>query len=506
MTRQRKLTSSLRARLVIATAVACVIVFCVAGVALFVLLRASFTEEFDRSLLAKAQALQAMTDQDDTGIKFEADLSNLSEYRAGQRNDFFEMWSQDGKVIAKSASLGETAHIPLPSARPDHPVYQPLELRTGQGARTITVNFIPRPENEGGVAEGGKREVTMVVARSTRGLEHELRETAWLIVFVFGVATLAAVVAMITLVTRGLRPVASLANHIARTDEHNLAAPIPLDQMPTELEPIVSRLNDLLARIDSVMAREKAFTADVAHELRTPISGLEAALEVCASKPREAPEYRRVVERCLSTVRAMHAMVNNLLLMARADAGQIPVNRQAVSVQEVLRESWALRESQAQSRELSIQWDVPDELKMMTDPELLRIVINNLLDNAVNHCNAGGLVRISAVRSEINVLLTVANSGCTLSPEDVTQIFERFWTADRSRTATGAHAGIGLSLSRKIASLLGASMSATADGGVFSIHIACPIGDLLGIKQPSIQTGRQSSAATAPAAVVSTPR
>ena len=237
--------------------------------------------------------------------------------------------------------------------------------------------------------------------------------------------------------------------------------------------PVVQRLNDLLQRLQDTLEREKAFSSDVAHELRTPLSGLETALEVSASQRRSPEEYERVISRCLDVSRRMHAMVDNLLMLARAESKQLVVQRDHRWIcADLCREAWTNFQQRADERKLHIDWRVPDDCVVNSDQEKIRLLLHNFFDNAVSYTDQGGRITI-AIECRPKARLQVSNTGSRLTAEDATHVFERFWRGDRARTA-GNHCGLGLTLCRNIAQVLGGAIAAKSDGGVFSVTLEFP--------------------------------
>jgi two-component system sensor histidine kinase QseC len=456
---------SLRARLIVRTLTACVACFVVAGIALYLSVRTVLIKEFDMALQANVAGIVTATEVGSRGVHVEQDALNA--HTAGGR-DLCEIWSEDGKLISKSTSLGvhDLARIDF-----DKPVF--VTLPDGRMGRQVSVKFVPgRDEDVEHLASAAQSPVVLSVARDGRELERELRRTAWAIIVVFGLATLAASAAMWPAVSGGLRPVAALADRIKTARQRGLSDRIELDRAPAELMPVVTRLNELLDGIESAFGREKAFTADVAHELRTPISGLEAILEVCAGRDRTGDEYRQVLSRCRATVGQMHRLVEQLLLLARAESGQVVMEMKWVNVSELLKECWDAVEDRARDRSLRLEFEVPETCEIRTDRGLLAVVLHNLLDNAVSYADDGGTVLVKWDEKGKQTALRVSNSGCTLAAADVTKVFEPFWRDDAARTATGRHAGLGLSLCRKIMTLLGGSTTAQVrQGGIFEVEL-----------------------------------
>jgi two-component system heavy metal sensor histidine kinase CusS len=276
-------------------------------------------------------------------------------------------------------------------------------------------------------------------------------------------------------IRRGLEPVDVLATDLSAIGEQNLSARLRLDAAPKELSPIVNRLNDLLSRLHGAFEREKAFTADAAHELRTPLAGLEAALGVCAKKPRAPEAYAVVVNDCLAVVRGMHAMIDNLLLLARADAQQVQVTRESVRVADLIDDTAAQFSKKIADRSLQVSLDVDGDLLVQTDRDRLLHVLKNLFDNAACYADTGGAIRVSAAGGNPHVKIRIANTGSRISAEDAAHVFDRFWRGDPARSDVGTHCGVGLSVCQKMIIALGGSISASsAPGGEFVVEISLP--------------------------------
>jgi two-component system heavy metal sensor histidine kinase CusS len=246
----------------------------------------------------------------------------------------------------------------------------------------------------------------------------------------------------------------------------------------------VSRLNDLLGRLEAAFDREKCFTADAAHELRTPLAGIQTALEVCASQPRDVPHYRQVVQSCLKTARQMHGLIDNLLLLARADADRVAVSSEPVDVAQLIRDAWVHFQPIARQRGLHVEMSLSDAV-IDTDRDKLEIIVNNLLANAVQYTDDGGRVGITVTPSNGSLQMQVANTGAPLPPEHCEKVFDRFWRGDVARSSNGGHYGLGLAVCRKLAEAMGVRLTAHAlPEGVFVVNLGLPAAS---VTRPSIQ-------------------
>jgi two-component system, OmpR family, heavy metal sensor histidine kinase CusS len=277
--------------------------------------------------------------------------------------------------------------------------------------------------------------------------------------------------ALVFVVGRAVRPVNRLAAEIESLRETDLARRLDLPDVPAELAPVVQRLNGLLGRLENAFGRERAFTADVAHELRTPLAGLVTTLEVCRSRPRDNPAYEAAIDKCRKMIDRMQAMVESLLLLARADGGQLAAVRKRVDLSQLLSECWADCQMRAEQRGLRIDWEVPSGCIVESDPDKLRIIFQNLFDNAVSYVDDGGMIRVVVDAEAVEI----SNSGSKIGSEELPHLFERFWRGDQARTDTGVHCGLGLSLCRRLMELLGGQIGVNAvQGGSFVVRCTIP--------------------------------
>jgi signal transduction histidine kinase len=221
-----------------------------------------------------------------------------------------------------------------------------------------------------------------------------------------------------------------------------------------------------------VFLRERSFTADVAHELRTPLAGVRSTIEVTLSSDRRPGEYREALDDCLQIAVRMQWMVENLLMLARLDAGQMTFRRQTIPLFELADTCWRLFSERAGARGVVFENRIPGELSCVCDSDGLTSALTNLFQNAVDYTQPGGRVWVEGRRTGDRIQVSISNTGCRLTPEECSQVFERFWRADPSRRDTGKHAGLGLALVRRILSSLGGEVTAEVDAAdVFTVRI-----------------------------------
>lgn len=463
---------TIRSRLILSTASATGIILIVLGLVLYRAISDHLVAGFDESLSVRAESLVAATEQKGDQVTIEVDPDQMPEFRRRSHPDYFELTDTAGRTVAASPSLG-TAHLAPFSAGEGSPRFQFSRLPDGRSGRTTQVRFKPRREDDHGVADPAPgMEAILTVAGDTRDLNRTLSRIRLLM----GTLCLSAVVAsagtMAWLVRHGLRPLDRLARQIETVGQPDLSHRVASAGAPAELAPVIDRLNGLLDRLQDMVARERHLTADIAHELRTPLAGIETAMEVCLSQSRDPEQYRTTLTRCLGIVRGTHGMVEQLLLLARAETGQLPVQRESISVKMLLEECWSSFAARADRRHVRVDWQVSDDLVVVSDRAKLQMILHNLLDNAVTYVNENGLISIRAMAEQEGLSLIIANTGSQLAAEDAAHALDRFWRGDPSRRDTGTHCGLGLTLCARLVALLDGTIRLTSEkGGLFTVTI-----------------------------------
>ena len=428
--------NSIRRHLLISLLVGLTLVLSAGGVALFLRTRAILTSEFDRAERAEAALLVAQTEDD--GEKVQLDLVGISvpEY---EREEYYQLWLPDGQTVARSPSLG---FDDLPRREGD------VELPDRRPGRAIMMQFVPMPAEEDQPPNPHPQSVTLVIARDRVGLNRTLAGIGAGMLLVGALVLLATALIVTTAVRRGLAPLDAVGQQAVTIHASSLQTRFATDAMPAELRPITKRLNDLLARLDEAFQRERRVTADIAHELRTPIAELRALAEVGVKWPEEA-----AFADALQIAQRMETLVTGLLALARHDAGHQPVAYEPGELRAVVDEVWSPLAERARNRQLEVAIDVTGQWQ--TDPTLLRMIVGNLLANAVEYANERGQIRVAGDESRLDI----SNTTDQITREDLPHLFERFWRKDAARTHDG-HSGLGLTLARAATAAIGLELSA----------------------------------------------
>jgi two-component system heavy metal sensor histidine kinase CusS len=322
--------------------------------------------------------------------------------------------------------------------------------------------------------------VDIIVAQEVDGLDHDIAMIGWLLFLVTSSTILVSEWLMAWAVRRSLRPLNRLADSIAKLDDDDFGKRIKIQDTPTELAPVIDHLNDLLSSIDSILTRERGFSADVSHELRTPLSGLLSTIDVCLRKPRDPENYQHALTTCRRITRQMQGVVVNLLDLTRLESKRTVVPCEPVDLHRLIGTQWCLYTECATRRHVTVKWRLNHGLAL-TNADRLGQIIGNLFDNAVSYVNEGGMITVTSCERDGKQEIIIANTGSQISADQVAQVFERFWRADRARADSHQHCGLGLTLCRRLITVLGGTITVQSQtGGIFEVHLLVPAADLDG--------------------------
>ncbi|MGH7944612.1 MAG: ATP-binding protein, partial [Opitutaceae bacterium] len=426
--------------------------------ALYYAARDEAIDQFDDALRAKALAVSTLTQRTRDGVRLEFSDRFFRGFDDDRARDFFVLWDRRGRVLARSESMRDSGReLPRRVGSLDRPERWNLTLPNGRPGRAVGFAFKPRGGGERSREDDA--EVQLVVATN----RSELDETLWELLGISagcGLLLIGATVAIIPLVLRrGLRPLDALGESVRRIDADRLDARVASANLPAELQPIATRLNDLLAPLEASFERERRFSADLAHELRTPLAELRTAAECALKWPdtRDAATDRET----LAITTHMERIVTHILALARGEQGQLAVEPKSLALDTLVQEVWRKFDARAAANKLEVALSL-EPASANADPALLRAILINLLENAVDYTPAGGALRIAVESGAGTPLIRVSNTVSDFQPGDISSLFERFWRKEAARTG-GQHVGLGLALSRTFARAMGWSLIAELD-------------------------------------------
>jgi two-component system, OmpR family, heavy metal sensor histidine kinase CusS len=274
---------------------------------------------------------------------------------------------------------------------------------------------------------------------------------------------LAATLTGYALARLSLRPVAQIAEAVRGVQLTQLSIRIQPERFPTELAELASTFNAMLARLEEAAGRLSEFSADMAHEVRTPLTVLQGQLELALRSERSPAEYRDVLAASLEECETLTRLVDRLLFLARTEDPAAQVERAAVPLLPFLRDMVEFFEPLANERGTAISVAGPEAATAFADRQLLQRAIGNLLENALRHTPEGGRVGVEVVPSRHEMAIVISDSGPGIPTEVLPHLFDRFFRADRSAGARGV--GLGLAIVKRVATLLGGSVEAASEPG-----------------------------------------
>ncbi|MBU6408926.1 MAG: HAMP domain-containing histidine kinase [Verrucomicrobia bacterium] len=373
----------------------------------------------------------------------------------------FAVWTPDGREIAHAGRL--PGDLP-PQAIGDRSNRGPNGPAPGPPATRTVGSF---REISGRLPSGQ----SIIVGRSIASDLAALRRSA---------ATLAGVGAIILfvglaggwrLVSLALRPIESISHAAAKISAGDLSQRINAAETESELGKLAAVLNATFARLDAAFAREKQFTADAAHELRTPVSVVLTETQTALNHPRHAAEYIQAIETCHRAAQRMRGVIGRLLELARLDSGREPMMRSNLDLSKIASDCIDGLVPLTANRRIKISAALAP-LPITGDPDQLAQVVTNLLANAIQYNRPDGEVRVKSAAQDGMAVLTISDNGRGISAADVPHIFERFYRSDKSRSA--GNAGLGLAISKAIITAHGGTIEVRSEenkGTEFTIRL-----------------------------------
>ena len=357
-----------------------------------------------------------------------------------------------GTIIGLYDTSGETLlagrGLPVPLDRPALPVGEPSRFETltnGEGTSwRVLVQTVPHL---------GQPERLLLVARSADFVQVAASELLLLIAVTAPLILLLAVAGGVFLAGRALNPIDHITRTAAAISAEDLSRRLALPRTDDEVGRLAATLDHMLDRLDHSFEHQRRFTADASHELRTPLAMLVSRAGLALERNRTGAEYEDVLRAVRDEGLRMGRIVNDLLLLARADAGETLLVTERLDAAELVDSVVDAMGVLAEDRgvRLSARTDSSTRVDVLGDQTRLTQLLVNLVDNAIAHTPAGGSIVVFAAAESGSAVIQVVDSGTGIAPEHLPHVFERFFRADRDRPRAHAGAGLGLSLCASIA-------------------------------------------------------
>lgn len=271
------------------------------------------------------------------------------------------------------------------------------------------------------------------------------------------------------------RPIEKITETAKKIEESDLSRRIDVTSKD-ELGRLATTLNQMIARLESAFIRQKDFTSDASHELRAPLTVIQAESTLALQRPREAREYRKSLEMIAQESEHLAAIINQLLILARADAGKEQQVFEIINIADFVRDLCSDVEIICQEKKLTLKQDRFDDSFVMGDIRSLRNMFHNLLDNAMKYTAEGGAITVMVHQKDARAVVSIKDTGIGIATENLSLIFERFYRVDKARSRSVGGSGLGLAICNNIIKGHGGNISVESEpnkGSMF--HVTFPV-------------------------------
>jgi two-component system heavy metal sensor histidine kinase CusS len=339
---------------------------------------------------------------------------------------------------------------------------RPERAKRMQGRNSRLFFVMSAAASVGGSAQTDTMEIAIDVSQQ-EALLARYRQRFWVILL--GTLAIFPLVGY-QIARRGIRPVremATTARHISSTNLHERIQP---EGYPSELASLAATFNKMLDGLEESFERISRFSADIAHDLRTPVNNIRGEAEVALARARTVDEYREVLGSCLEEAVRLSDLIGDLLFLARAESPLAHLHRESINVGELLSGIREYYEAPAADLGVSLSTAVPHEpVIAQLDRALLQRAVGNLVSNALAHTPPGKSVVLGASVEPAAVRIEVSDAGVGIPPESLPRVFDRFFRVDESRSQASGGTGLGLAIVQSIMLLHGGSVEIASKVG-----------------------------------------
>jgi heavy metal sensor kinase len=431
---------SLRVKLILWYSALFFLVLVVFGVAIYIYLSYSLLNIIDTSLTDQAEILvhnyQASQQQ-----TFSQSLNISTDARIVPQ--FVQFIDAKGQVVDE---IQDTERTPIPvnisSLPADKPKIETLKLNSSEEIRIITWPLY--------LADNKTIDLYIRVGQSLAVLQTAQKKLLTLLVSVLLVTLLVASLGGLFLANKALTPIANLSQAVKRISANNLQEQVKVPKSNDEISQLANLFNEMLSRLEKAFEREHQFTADASHELRTPLAIIRSELEIALRKDRNIEDYKEIISRTLSETLRLSKLVEDLLTLARSEKGDLALEKNSLSISNLLREICQFVEPLALAKGLSLTYVIPEQsIVMIGDAKRLRQMVLNLLDNAIKYTDTGE-IKLLLTQTNNDISIIVSDTGQGIKEDEQALIFERFYRHSHTNTNDNAGFGLGLAICKWI--------------------------------------------------------
>jgi heavy metal sensor kinase len=431
---------SVRVRLTLWYVLLLALILAAFSAGIYFMLRQSLSSNLDGSLRGRVGTLLGTVEYNDDGPTLDAALAT-----AGQELDeqFVRVYDASG-VVTFDSSPGSGGPVIDEAAVTDALAGRSSTWSISIEDESLRARVVP-------ISLDGEVTGVLVVGLTADDMAETLRSLLVVLAIAYPVTLIVASAGGIFLASRALAPIDHVTRLAKRISADDLSQRIDIALPDDEVGELARTFNEMIARLDAAFQRQRQFTADASHEMRTPLTAIKGQIEVALSRPRDAEAYREVLQDANEEVDRLIRLVGSLLTLARADAGEIPLAAEPVSVGDLVSSVVQQVRPAAEAKRIAIEVLTGPDVTVRADQDLLLQLLLNLLDNALKYTAEGGRVSVGWEVGGASARVWVEDTGIGIDASEQPRIFDRFYRVDKARSRAGGGAGLGLSISRWIA-------------------------------------------------------
>jgi heavy metal sensor kinase len=428
------------------------------GITMWFALRLNLYHAVDESLRDRVVGIGRFLADHETRLD---DDEVKEEFRA--HGELFQVFDDTGRLVHRGAEVA-ARDLVLPADVAAGGTFVDTILH-GQPVRVLT-----------GIAHAGARRFTVQVAAPLEQLEEGLYGSLSFLLPMFPLVLLLASVGGYLVSRRALAPVDDITRAAQLITAENLSQRLAVAPAGDELSRLANTLNEMIGRLEASFRTISRFTADASHELRTPLAVMRTTAEVALRGPSAGGDHAEALEQIVVEIDRMSHLVENLLMIAKADSGEAQLQRRPVDVLAAVTEACEQARVLARVKGVELSIRLPERaVSIMGDAHALRRLFLILLDNAVKYTPGGGRCEVIVAADATEVVGTVTDTGMGISDDDLPHVFDRFYRVDRARSRAQGGAGLGLAIGRWIAE---------AHGGVIAVDSELDRGSSFEVRLP----------------------
>ena len=415
-----------------------------AGLLLYIVLSQQVYRSVDEELSVQAQSVVRELEKSPFYF-WSGHLNSFANHYRGTVNlvgaNGLMLYTSSDKILIGRG--GDEVSKALAKAMKDN---QPAFASTQSLLRKDNVRVLATP-----VHRAGRTVAILLLSRSTGEIQGFFKQL-YLIGGILGlISMLISAVAGYLMAKRALTPIHEITSTARAVASGDLSRRLTSDAQDKEIRVLVRALNKMFEDLEASFQSQKRFTADASHELRLPLTIMKGEIEVALRRKRRASEYEQVLRQQLGIIERIERIVNDLLTLARADAGQLELIQEEIDLSLLLQEAGQHHLALFASNDIHLDMDIDDSLTVMGDASHIERVIFNLLNNAFKHAPAHSAIHLSAHVDEGDVLICVRDEGPGIDEQHQQHLFDRFFRADDARCRReGEGAGLGLAICKRI--------------------------------------------------------